>query len=250
MEKTIIYTILLVSMVFPLVQLFLSMNYFKKFAFEYLDNLPSSWNPNYDRKILVFNIILTSGSLILGRAIWTGQTNDSWFSTLLCLAGIILFFLFIPLINNTLQKESKNSDYQIINYEKYENPIAADLYNLLISSNRIKISSVETDILAIINKTSPKNQIIWTGKYNNVLSYIDLIILYKFILKEEDFNIKWVYKKIHKSFLFESRDSNTGDMIIKEVNYKSFCNAFCALDFDHLKQYQQVTYNEYLKIFK
>lgn len=121
------------------------MIYFKRFASEYLDNRPSSWDPNYDRKILAFSIVFTSGSMILARSIWSGETEHSWFLTLFCLSCIIVFSLINPFIFKLKQMDEKQKTKlqentvipsQIIYEEKAED------YSHLISE-KLKVSLFE-----------------------------------------------------------------------------------------------------------
>src|SRR5690242_1068750 len=94
METILIYFILILSLSLPLIQIFISMNYFKRFAFEYISNLPSSWNPNYDRSALVFSLGFGLFSFYLAKLLWHGDTDNSWFLTIIYMLLIVLFCFF------------------------------------------------------------------------------------------------------------------------------------------------------------
>ena len=71
METLIAYFILISSLVLTLSQIFFSYNYFNKFVVEYLDNVQTTWDPNIDRRLLAFSLLLA------GVSFGTVYTKDS-----------------------------------------------------------------------------------------------------------------------------------------------------------------------------
>ncbi len=94
MEKTLIYFILISSLILPVTQVLYSMYYFKRFAIEYLDYKPISWNPKYDRSAMAFSLVFGIMSVFLAKEIWQGKTDSSWLLTIayLLLIGMFSFF--------------------------------------------------------------------------------------------------------------------------------------------------------------
>lgn len=256
METIFIYIILFLSMVLPLVQIALSANYFKRFAFEYLDNRPVSWNPNYDRKILVFTIVFGLASILISKQIWQGKTEESLFLTVtyLCIIGVMfgLTYTILKLQKEEIKKlEIKKVDYISEKFFEYDPGTILNLSDYLLSTGKIKEDDIaESDFLAVFMGGKLKRKIIWTDKYNNSTTYVTLIILYKFILKEMYFDMQMVFEEINKNFLFEKREPQTGHPKVEELNKKSFEQSFRNLDFDRLVRYQEKAYKEYSEILK
>ena len=92
METIAIYILLMSTMLIPIIQIIVSMNYFKRFAFEYLSNDPISWNPNHDRLVLTMSVIFGLFSSYLAKQIWSGSTEGSWLLTSFYFLLIILLF--------------------------------------------------------------------------------------------------------------------------------------------------------------
>lgn len=109
METKLIYFILITSFLLPMIQVLVSMNYFKRFAFEYLSNELVSWNPNHDRSALVFSVFFGLGSIYLTRQIWQGNTDDSWFLTVIYLIISAVFSFFTIVFIRHIMKVNKES---------------------------------------------------------------------------------------------------------------------------------------------
>lgn len=105
METMTIYFILITSISLPLIQVLLSMNYLKVFAFEYLTNSPRSWNPNQDRLVLISSIVFGSFSMYLAKEIWSGKTEDSWLLTSIYFLLIVLLFFLTAVCIIKIQKD-------------------------------------------------------------------------------------------------------------------------------------------------
>lgn len=256
METTIIYIILLSSILLPLLQVFLSISYFKRFAVEYLDNRQISWNPNYDRRMLVFTFIFGLVSLILAKQIWQDKTNESWFLTILYLSVIIVIFsLTFTILRSQkvaiIENENEQSASISEKFFKYDKEAIEHFTEYLFSTGKIKRNNISSDdILAVFTGNEVKNKIIWTDKYNNSTTYVTLILLYRFILKGDYFNMNIINEEIDKNFLFEKRDTQTGLPKIEKLNIGSFEQAFRNLNLNKLVRYQQKVYDEYSEILK
>lgn len=107
METTIVYFILITSLVLPITQILYSMYYFKIFAIEYLDYKPISWNPKYDRSAVIFSIVFGFMSVFLATEIWQGKTDGSWFLTIIYMLLIGMFSFFTIYFIRVTNKEKQ-----------------------------------------------------------------------------------------------------------------------------------------------
>lgn len=143
METTIVYFILISSLSFVLIQALVSMNYFKRFAFEYLSNEPISWNPNHDRSAFAFSSIFGLYSIYLMREIWHGKTENSWFLTIIYLVLIIMFTFFIIIFIREIDKKKR---LLIDNVNKRINSSAT----VIVEVNSIERDRIKESFLFII----------------------------------------------------------------------------------------------------
>lgn len=140
METKIVYFILISSLSLPIIQALLSMNYFQRFAYEYLSNKPLSWNPDHDRSALTFSVFFTGFSIYLMREIWHGKTEDSWFLTISYLA-LIFMFTFFTLISIRLIKREKRLSFKKVS-----------IANVIVNVNSIEKEKIKQSFLTILNK--------------------------------------------------------------------------------------------------
>ncbi|WP_312508542.1 hypothetical protein [Chryseobacterium culicis] len=254
METILIYFILVLSLCLSLLQIFISLNYFKRFAVEYLSNLPSSWNPNYDRSALAFSICFGLFSLYLTKLIWRGETDNSWFLTTVYILMIVLFSFFSIYYLTFIQKDKKSSlikkedDAKIWRHtDMVTNP---NIFEYFIETKKISTEASKDDFHLIFSDQNTKTKVIWTGKYNGRLTYTTLILFYKVVLKREHFTKENIRNEMEKKFLFEKRDPDTGATIVGELDHGSFDNAFDRINFDNLLEYQQKEFDKYSEFFK
>ena len=95
-----------------------------------------------------------------------------------------------------------------------------------IETKKIKAETNKDNFHLIFSDRITKRKEVQTGKYNGRLTYTTLILFYKVILKREYFTKENVRKEMQKNFLFEKNDTNTGEIIIRELDSGSFENAF------------------------
>ncbi|MCD1118099.1 hypothetical protein [Chryseobacterium turcicum] len=249
METTLVYFILITSLSLPLLQVYVSMNYFKQFAFEYLDNKQSSWNSNFDRSALFFSACFGLFSFYLAKLLWHGDTDNSWFLTTVYTVLIILFcsFSIYYLMYVASIKKSMVSNIKIDEklYKDIDDNSNSKFFNYLIETKKINSDTKKDDFQFIYSDLKNKTKIIWTGKVNGKFTYVTLILFFKVILKDEHFTKKNVKNEMEKKFLFEKKDSNTGDTYIGQLDQRSFENAFDNINFDDLLLYQQSEFDIY-----
>lgn len=144
MEKTLIYFILISSMILPITQVLYSMHYFKRFAIEYLDYKPTSWNPKYDRSAVTFSVAFGIMSVFLAMKIWSGQTDDSWLLTITYLLLIGLFSFFTIFFIRVTDKEKRSSLGKL-------NKSINSFTNVIVKVNSIERECVKQSFLIIMN---------------------------------------------------------------------------------------------------
>lgn len=252
METTTTYIVLILSISIPLTQVFISMNYLKVFAFEYLTNSPKTWNPDYDRSLLATFLIFGSVSMYLAKQIWNGNVHNSWLLTFMYLIVIIfLSFISILYIFKIQKVKRPRIKSELVKNDKWrsldKNKIT-DLFEYLIKTKKICTKSKMENYKVLFSDITIKEKLIWTGKFNGKFTYVTLILLYKAILKEDHFSKEQVELEISKNFLFEKKDLTTYEITIEELDSKSFDNAFDNIDFDNLKRYQKEDFENYLRI--
>ena len=122
---------------------------------DYLDNRPVSWNPNYDRKILVFTIVFGLASILISKQIWQGKTEESLFLTVtyLCIIGVMfgLTYTILKLQKEEIKKlEIKKVDYISEKFFEYDPGTILNLSDYLLSTGKIKEDDIaESDFLAV-----------------------------------------------------------------------------------------------------
>lgn len=122
--------------------------------------------------------------------------------------------------------------------------------SILSKQKKIKAETNKDNFHLIFSDRITKRKEVWTGKYNGRLTYTTLILFYKVILKREYFTKENVRKEMQKNFLFEKKDTNTGEIIIGELDSGSFENAFDRINFENLLGYQQEEFDKYSVFFK
>lgn len=254
METTFIYTLLSLVIALPIIQLLVSMNYFKPFAFEYLENTPSSWNPNYDRRMVAFTVTFTFVSFFLAKEILQGNTENSWYITTFYFVAIVMFF-FLTITVVRLQKKENSKAIMAIDKNDHYVTITKDIIQKLFEYLKIKKLISQNTTLSqfeLIFQINKKNhiEIIWTGTYNRLLTYNHLIVLYKLILKQEAFSKELVREEIAKNFIFKKSELKSTKDVVEILNKDSFNKAFDRVDFENLINYQQEIFDEISQILK
>lgn len=235
METTIVYFILISSLSFVLIQALVSMNYFKRFAFEYLSNEPISWNPNHDRSASVFSLIFGLFSFYLMREIWHGGIEDSLFLTIIYLMLISMFTFFMIVFIRQINKVNLRSE---VSKKKIENHIflhdiennVEDIFEFLMQVEFFDKKTSKVDFRKLLLNEKLENRIICTAKAGNNYSYVPLLVLYKVIIRDGQFTFEFIKKEFATKFLFRKNDPNTGNTEICEVNIESLKKAFKKID--------------------
>ncbi|MBM7421045.1 MULTISPECIES: hypothetical protein [Chryseobacterium] len=233
METTLVYFILITSLIFPLLQLYVSMNYCRQFAFEYLSNRPISWNPDYDRSAVTFSIVFGLFSTYLMIEIWQGNTDNSWIITIFYFLLIVLFSSFTLVFIRYIKNEKLLTTKQIFNnvmfLENFEKKIEL-VYNYLTESNFFAEDTTMLQFKSLFNKKGVNHKIICIAKAGNNFSYVPLIIFYKVILKDQFFTLETIKREFSKKYLFKKKDSDTGILRNGELNDESLKKAFNNID--------------------